>query len=156
MLKNYLLIAYRNSIKNKLHAGINIAGLSIGLAFVVLIFLFVQHEWSYDTFHANAENIYRVNEVEYRMPGMTDETSLFQPEQENLNKYAYLPLATGPVLANDFEGLVEKSCRVAPSQALVNYRERSFMEDQFYLADANFLDMFSLELAISSTREAFC
>ncbi|MBA4850867.1 ABC transporter permease [Emticicia sp. BO119] len=60
MLKNYLKIALRNLFRNKVYSFINIAGLSIGLAAAMLIMLYTKDEVSYDRFHANNPNIYRV------------------------------------------------------------------------------------------------
>src|SRR5206468_4299012 len=60
MIKNYFKIALRNLLRNKIYASINIAGLSIGLACAMLIILYVKDEVSYDRFHANVGNIYRV------------------------------------------------------------------------------------------------
>ena len=60
MFKNYLAVAVRNLLRNKIYAFINIAGLSIGLACAMLIILYVKDEVSYDRFHANVDNIYRI------------------------------------------------------------------------------------------------
>jgi len=60
MFKNYLTSALRNLSRNKVYAFINIAGLSIGLACAMLILLYVKDEVSYDRFHDNVENVYRV------------------------------------------------------------------------------------------------
>lgn len=60
MFKNYMTIAIRNLSRNKIYAFINIAGLSIGLACSMLIILYVKDEVSYDRFHPNVKNIYRV------------------------------------------------------------------------------------------------
>src|SRR5437868_8292822 len=60
MLKSYFKIAFRNLQRNKIYAFINIAGLSIGLACAMLIILYVKDEVSYDRFHSNVNNIYRV------------------------------------------------------------------------------------------------
>ena len=60
MIKNYFLIAWRNLSRNKIYALINIAGLSIGLACAMLILLYVKDEVSYDRFHENVNNVYRV------------------------------------------------------------------------------------------------
>jgi len=60
MLKNYFTVALRNLLRNKIYAFINMAGLSIGLACAMLIILYVKDEVSYDRFHANVNNIYRV------------------------------------------------------------------------------------------------
>ncbi len=61
MLKNYILVALRNMNRQKVYAFINIFGLSIGIAFCLLIILFVKHEYSYDKFHPNHENIFRAS-----------------------------------------------------------------------------------------------
>jgi putative ABC transport system permease protein len=60
MFKNYFKIAFRNLNRNKVYSFINIAGLSIGLACAMLILLYVKDEVSYDRFHTNVSNIYRV------------------------------------------------------------------------------------------------
>ena len=60
MIKNYLKIAFRNIIRHKAFSLINIAGLAIGMACGIFILLWVQNELSYDRFHKNADNIYRI------------------------------------------------------------------------------------------------
>ncbi|MEO1050060.1 MAG: ABC transporter permease [Bacteroidota bacterium] len=60
MLKNYFKIALRNLYKSKVYTLINVFGLSIGMACVILIVLFLKDELSYDRFHEGAEDIYRV------------------------------------------------------------------------------------------------
>ncbi len=60
MLGHYTLVAGRNISKNKLYAIINILGLSIGMAVCLLIAQYVYFELSYDRFHQNHQNIYRV------------------------------------------------------------------------------------------------
>ena len=66
MLQNYLKIAFRNLVRNKVYSFINILGLSLGMTVAMLIFLFVSHEVSFDKFHVNGDRIYHVNsEVKY-------------------------------------------------------------------------------------------
>ena len=60
MIKNYFKIAFRNIIRHKAFAAINIAGLAIGMACSIFILLWVQNELSYDRFHKNANEIYRI------------------------------------------------------------------------------------------------
>src|SRR3954465_3590193 len=60
MFRNFFKTAFRNLLRNKIYAFINIAGLSIGLACAMLIILYVKDEVSYDRFHANVNNVYRV------------------------------------------------------------------------------------------------
>jgi putative ABC transport system permease protein len=68
MLKSYLKIAVRNLQKQKGFAFINIFGLSTGIACFALLFLYSFHELNFDSFHKNADNIYRV----YLHEGMPD------------------------------------------------------------------------------------
>ena len=63
MIKNYFKTAFRNLKRNKSYAIINISGLTIGIAASLLIFLVIQFETSFDNFHPNKENIYRVGSV---------------------------------------------------------------------------------------------
>jgi putative ABC transport system permease protein len=60
MFKNYFKTAFRNLTRNKVYSFINIAGLSIGLACAMFIMLYVKDEVSYDRFHKNVNNIYRI------------------------------------------------------------------------------------------------
>src|SRR5690349_10991899 len=61
MLRSYLIIAWRNLLKNKVFSAINVVGLALGVCSCVSIYLYVHHQLSYDTFHRNGEDVYRVN-----------------------------------------------------------------------------------------------
>ena len=61
MIRNYINVAIRNLLKHKFYTGINIMGLSVGVTCFLLIFLYVQHELSYDKFHEGVEDIYRLD-----------------------------------------------------------------------------------------------
>ncbi|TDI72300.1 MAG: ABC transporter permease [Bacteroidetes bacterium] len=67
MLKNYLKVAIRSLRKQKVYSFVNVFGLAVGMASCILIFMLVWHEWSYDRFHENADNIYRTY-LEYKSP----------------------------------------------------------------------------------------
>ena len=60
MFKNYFKTAFRNLKRNKIYSFINVAGLTIGLACAMLIMLYVKDEVSFDRFHKNVNNIYRI------------------------------------------------------------------------------------------------
>ena len=60
MIRNYFKIALRNIVRHKAFTAINIAGLAIGMTCSIFILLWVQNELSYDRFHKNVQNIYRV------------------------------------------------------------------------------------------------
>jgi putative ABC transport system permease protein len=61
MFKNYFKTAWRNILKNKFYAFINITGLTVGLSVGLLILLWVSDELSFDTFHSKAPQLYQVN-----------------------------------------------------------------------------------------------
>jgi putative ABC transport system permease protein len=65
MIKNYIKIAFRNLWRSKTFSFINIAGLSVGLACCMLIVLYTKDEVSYDRFHTNSSNIFRIVADEY-------------------------------------------------------------------------------------------
>lgn len=132
MLNNYLKVARRNLVNNKLYTGINILGLSTGIICCLLISLFVQNELNYDTFHENGDRIYRVVRVmdaekDPRLVGITS-----APFRD--------------AIVNDFPQMVEEATRLMPSDGLVTIDDRRFWENRFYIADANFFQVFSWPL----------
>ena len=60
MLKNYLTIALRNLVRYKIYTATNAIGLATGIAFCLLTFLYVRHEWTYDQFHEKSDRIFRL------------------------------------------------------------------------------------------------
>lgn len=151
MWNNHLKLAVRNILKHKLFSFINIFGLSLGLAFVILAWLFVAHEYSYDSFHANGANIYRVNEVEYHQSGLEDETSLFKQEQEGVSKYAYLPLATGPTLQEEFPEVMRYT-RYDETNTIVR-RGKHIFSEKVHLVDSTFFELFDFKLMAGDADE---
>ncbi len=99
MLKNYLKIAWRNLIRNTGFSLLNIVGLSIGLAVVTLIMLWIGFEVGYDRFHENNDRIYEVNN-QYAIDGeiwtwnstpkiMASVIKKDYPEVEGVSRYNY-------------------------------------------------------------------
>ena len=72
MFRNYIKIAFRTLAHNRAYSLINIIGLSIGLAAAMLIILYTKDEISYDRFHANAPNLYRITSRELTPAGKID------------------------------------------------------------------------------------
>ncbi|MEP7373249.1 MAG: ABC transporter permease [Chitinophagaceae bacterium] len=130
MIKNYLKVAWRNLVKSKVFSFINILGLTIGITVCMMIFLFIMNEFSFDKFHKQEKNIYRV------MRGY----EVSKPR---------VPYVSGPyatALLNDFRGEIKKAVRVMPSNALVSFGTTSFNEKKFYIADPDFFTLFSFPL----------
>src|SRR4051812_37103141 len=64
MISNYLKIAFRNIARHKSYSAINIAGLSIGIAASLLLFLIIRYEYSFDKFQKNFKSIHQVVTVD--------------------------------------------------------------------------------------------
>src|ERR1700755_2337824 len=62
MLKTNLKLAVRNMFPNKLYTVINIVGLGVASAFCILVYLYVRNERSFDNFHQDQEQLYRVEQ----------------------------------------------------------------------------------------------
>src|SRR6056297_2011273 len=60
MIRNYLKIALRNLVRYKIYTAINLIGLAIGLASVIMLFTYIYHELSFDKFYSDYDKIYRV------------------------------------------------------------------------------------------------
>lgn len=114
MFWNYLKIAQRNILKRKAFSLINIIGLSVSIAVSILILLYVIHEISFDKYHANAKNKYRVilkviDGKDERETYVTNGT-LVDKIKENV-----------PGIKNSFQAYVEFP--------YVQYEDKSFLED---------------------------
>ena len=62
MIKNYLLIAWRNAVRHRVYSMINVLGLAIGMAACLLILQYVSFELSYENFHEKKDRLYRVRQ----------------------------------------------------------------------------------------------
>jgi ABC-type antimicrobial peptide transport system permease subunit len=60
MFKNYFKTAFRSLIRNRNYTFINIAGLAVGIAVCMMIFMIIQYQTSFDTFHSKKDRVYRV------------------------------------------------------------------------------------------------
>ncbi len=134
MLKNYLTVALRNIRKHKLLSFINIAGLTAGMTCCFLIMLFVRHELSYDSFHENADRIYRIKYTpKFVAAGM---------------KYARIPPPVAPLLPEYFPE-IETSARLYQRSASITVEgdeeadRRHYEENRFYFADSTLFNIFT-------------
>ena len=66
MFKNYLKIAWRNLIKNKIYSVINILGLATGMAVALLIALWIWDEVTFNDYHTNHKHLAQVYDNIFR------------------------------------------------------------------------------------------
>lgn len=133
MIRNYFKVAIRNILKHKFFSAINVLGLSIGMACCLFIFIYVTDELSYDKFHQDADNIYRVGLLG-RMGGQEFNTS-----------NSSWPVAS--TMQNEVPG-IESTLRLWPRQQplVFKYEDLTFSEEKVIYADSNFFDFFSFDL----------
>jgi putative ABC transport system permease protein len=146
MLKNYLKIALRSLVKQKVYSLINILGLTVGIASCLLIVLFVNNEFSYDDFHPNADRIYKVA-LERKYPNHS-------------TYYAIIPHSYAEVMDHDFPE-VQQSVRMGGpfNNIIVNYKtpandEKQFEENFVMAADSNFFKFFNIAVIKGTSDKA--
>lgn len=144
MLSNYLLVALRNITSHKLFSIINVLGLAIGIACVLLITLFVRSETGYDRHWVAADRTYRVMRT-------------FMPPNGGTPLYlATNAPMTAPLLQRDFPQFeqVVRLMENTPVVALPDSAE-SYYETGIYFADANVFSVFDIPLLQGNPDELF-
>jgi putative ABC transport system permease protein len=133
MIKHYFKIAFRSLAKQKALTFINISGLSIGLACFILFLLYAVNEFSFDRFHAKADNIYRVYRWSEAMGG------------EDASGDVYMPAPLGPAMKQDIPDVVD-FVRIQDGWAnnFVKVDDK-ILRGIVSFADPSFFTMFSFE-----------
>jgi putative ABC transport system permease protein len=132
MFKNYLDVALRGFLANKLFSFINVFGLAVGLASAILIGLYVADELSYDRFHPNADRIYRIGRDIY-------------PREDFAGLYmATVPPIAAEQLQQDYPE-IEVTARVRPLSGLLARDDVAFYEDSILYADPTIADIIGFE-----------
>jgi putative ABC transport system permease protein len=132
MLKNYLLVAFRNISRQKFYALLNVLGLTVGIAACLFITLYVKDEISYDRFHQHADLIYRVN-LDAKLSAQEIAVAVSSP-----------PLA--PALVSEVPEVESAVRLLSTGNIVVKYGEKSFTQENVFYADSNFFTFFSFPL----------
>ncbi|HEU4858398.1 MAG TPA: ABC transporter permease, partial [Chitinophagaceae bacterium] len=134
MIKNYIKTAFRNLMRNRSFAVINVLGLAVGIAASLLIFLVIRFETSYDKFHSKQDQIYRV-------------VSVFHT-QDGSSYSAGTPFPVGPALRLDFPQIKEvaNTFRRGTQQITIEEgaQQKKFQSDVYYI-EPEFFRMFNFE-----------
>ncbi|HEV8284617.1 MAG TPA: ABC transporter permease [Chitinophagaceae bacterium] len=138
MIKNYLKVAWRNLMKNKIFSFINIFGLSVGLASCLLIALYIFHESSYDKYHKNINELYQLGTV-------------FLKDSSDGERLPNTPAPMANAMKQEFPEISE-TARImtlfAEDKTLLQYKKgdsavKSFYEIKGYMADNSFFKLFA-------------
>ncbi len=147
MIKYNLLLFIRNLRRQKLFSVINLLGLTVSLASTILIYLYVNHEFSFDSFHHHADRLYRVNQT-------------FIWAENNASQFS----RTGPGVANALkEELPEVELVTSlhtPGPFIVSYQAPSgeiisFEENDVFAADTNFFKVLNFPIIKGDADNAF-
>lgn len=140
MFRNNIKTAVRNLLKNKTVALINVIGLAIGLASLILIMGYISHELSYDKFHSKGDRIYRCVFSSSSGSGMEASPQIVA--------------AVGPSLNEDFTE-IEKTVRFRyPETRYLDYNHNSFNVKNVLYADSTLFDVFSFKLLQGNSKTA--
>ncbi|MEM1405732.1 MAG: ABC transporter permease [Bacteroidota bacterium] len=132
MFKNYFLIALRNLLQYKTYSVINISGLTLGIVCFTYIFLFVNHELSFDKFHENADDVYTV-------PLTWHFGATVLPTARATSR-------VGPLLQESFPEVTSFLRIKNPGKILVKSSSLISQEHQIFYADSTFFDLFTFPL----------
>ncbi|MCC4212033.1 ABC transporter permease [Leeuwenhoekiella parthenopeia] len=141
MLKNYIKIAWRNLVKNKLSGFITIGGLAVGLTACTQILFYVAHERSYDSFHTDSDRIYAV-EAQVNMGGDSIYMNSMNATVGELTENASPAVSSSLRLKEEYKPVIITNTSQPGTR---------FSEKDFSYADANFFDFFSFKLKNGNT-----
>ena len=136
MLKNYLLVTFRNLVKNRIFTIINILGLGIGLSLCIVAFFNHMFSYEFDRTHENFEQIYRVTS--------------FRDMKGREQEYGIVPATLGLEARKDIPG-IEKSARLNRSYSPVKMGDDIF-EAQISYVDPDFLDIFTFPIILGNIK----
>jgi putative ABC transport system permease protein len=139
MLQNYLKIALRNLLRNKVYSFINIGGLAVGMATCLLISLYVLHELSFDRYHTKANRIHRVD-FDVKFGGQD-------------KYYGTVSDAMGSVLKNDYP-FIETFVRLRANGVLVKKDNKTIQEWMSIYADRSVFEVFDIPLIEGNPQTA--
>ncbi len=129
MLRNYILVTFRNLLKNKVFTIINILGLGIALAVCIVAYFNYMFNYDFDRANANFDRIYRVTG--------------FRDMQGREQEYGIVPATLGLEIRKDIPG-IENSARLMRTESSVRVGNNIF-SSQISYADPSFLDIFTFQ-----------
>ena len=141
MIRNNILIAFRGFKKRKAFTVINILGLTLGMTVALLILTYARYELSYDRFHSNADDIYRVS-LDIRNEGV------FQVAD------AQCYPGVGPLAVEDFPEIDDYAMARHLGRLLFQQRDRAYNEDRVYFANPGWLRVFDWEVISGDSETA--
>ena len=136
MFKNYLLVTFRNLLKNRVFTIINILGLGISLSVCIVAFFNHMFNYEFDRNNVNFDKIYRVNS--------------FRDMEGREQEYGIIPATLGLEVKKDIPG-IEKAARLMRSRSPVKLEDNIFSTQISYV-DPEFLDIFTFPIVMGDKK----
>lgn len=143
MLRNYFVSIIRNMKRQKIYTLLNVFGLALGLACFILISRYIQFELSYEKSHKNAERIHKVV------------TQVAGEEFLGSTRFAITPAPLAPALMDEFPEVEYATRLYKSSDILLEYKDRSYLEDDWLYADRNIFNIFTIPMLKGHSETAF-
>jgi putative ABC transport system permease protein len=141
MIRNYFKTAWRNFKNNKLYSAINVTGLATGLAVGILILFWVHDELSYDSFHRNAADIYKINSHFFTGPS----AQVWEGAPAPLSVLSkQIPEVVNTVRINEID-----------QSLLFKYGDHKFNESNLAFVDSTFFSVFDFKLLEGDAKKPF-
>lgn len=133
MFRSHLKIAYRSLITSKGYAAINILGLAVGIAFSCMLFIYINNELGYDSYHSKSDRTYRAVTKDLRSP-------------ENVRFYGETTPMVGPTMVADLPE-VEQMTRLFKytGQLVFSLEDQKFQERSWFAADPSLFEVFDFD-----------
>ncbi|MGD2270373.1 MAG: ABC transporter permease [Desulfobacterales bacterium] len=143
MITNYFKIAVRKILRHKVYSIINIAGLSVGMACTILILMWVQYEFSFDSFHEKKDRICRL-EMKWEWDA-----------GKNRVRFPFAQHAAGPALVREYPEAVQSvRFRHSWQRPLVQYKDKQFHETNLIFAENSVFDIFTFPMIKGDPKSA--
>jgi len=144
MIKNYFKIAFRNLQRNRTYAFLNISGLAVGIAACLLLFVIIQFETSFDNFHNNRKNIYRLGSEFHNQDGISYSDGV--------------PFPATVALRNDFPQLKKVGAIYRDNGQVTLKNEnnkivKKFTDVQIYYTEPEFFEIFNFKWIAGTPKE---
>ncbi|MEO0330290.1 MAG: ABC transporter permease, partial [Bacteroidota bacterium] len=141
MLHNFFITAFRNLQKNRVYTVINVAGLALGIACCIAIFVLVRFESSFDDFHTKVDQIYRVNLHQKNAAG------------RQMNGYNFYPL--GEAIRSEVSGLEAVTSMVHGRNFQFAVGENIYEGRHTFFVDTAYFSVFDGEWLLGNPKNAF-
>ncbi len=129
MLQNYFKTTYRHLLKNKVNFIFKLGGLTLAIFSLLIIVLYVSYQRSFDKFHQDYKNVYRVNST--------------RNEDGKMASYSMVPPAIGPSMKEALPEVISYTRFGVASRVMIEYNDKLFRLSGFVEADSSIFDVLS-------------